>query len=182
MIVAARIADGSSGVPVRFPLFRRVLLPVLADGVLRDVPGCARSLAHFESHLLHTKEVPLPASLRTVDGLLRAAVRCDPGDHLARGRLVNRLASYLEYTLHEVPDAVLYGSGGATPEQCGELLDLLQELRTHVAVLHQEERYADLIADCELHFNSYREYLAQRRSGDSYESFLEARGLGFGSG
>lgn len=49
---------------------------------------------------------------------------------------------------------------------------------SHVAVLHQEERYADLIADCALHFNGYREYLAQGRAGETYESFLEARAPG----
>lgn len=174
--LAAQVSDEGLDIPVRFPLFRRVLVPVLADGVLRDVPGCARWLAHFESHLLNTKDVPLPAHLLSAVGLLQAAVRCDPEDRLARRRLVERWANYLEYTLHELPDGVLYGYGGATPEQCGELLALLQDFRGHVAVLNQEERYADLIADCTLHFNSYREYLAQGQPGESYESFLESRG------
>lgn len=172
---AAQVSDEGSDAPVRFPLFRRVLLPALAEGVLQDVPGCARSLAHFESHLVNTQDVPLPEHLRSAVGLLQAAVRCDPNDRLARSRLVGRWSNYLEYTLHELPDGVLYGHNGATPEQCGELLALLQDFRGHVAVLNQEERFADLIADCTLHFNSYREYLAQRQPGETYESFLEAR-------
>lgn len=45
-----------------------------------------------------------------------------------------------------------------------------------MAVLDQEERFANLIAGT-LHFNSYREYLAQGESDESYEGFLEARGL-----
>lgn len=170
--LAARISDEGCDVPVRFPLFRRVLLPALAEGVLQDVPGCARSLARFESHLVNTKDVPLPDHLRSAVGLLQAAVRCDPADRLARSRLVHRWANYLEYTLHELPDAVLYGHDGATQEQCGELLELLRDFRSHVAVLNQEEKFADLIAECDLHFNGYREYLARKQPGETYESFL----------
>ena len=173
--LAAQVSDEGSDIPVRFPLFRRVLLPALADGVLRDVPGCARSLAHFESHLVNTQDVPLPEHLHSAVGLLQAAVRSDPGDRLARSRLVERWGNYLDYTLHELPDGVLYGHNGATPEQCGELLELLRDFRSHVAVLNREEEFAELIADCDLHFNSYREYLARRQPDESYESFLETR-------
>src|SRR5215211_6689018 len=48
---AASVADRNMKFPIRFPLFQRVLLPVLAERVLRDEPGCARWLAHFESLL-----------------------------------------------------------------------------------------------------------------------------------
>jgi len=173
--LAAQVSEGISDVPVRFPLFRRALLPALSEGVHQGVPGCARSLAHFESHLVNTKEVALPPNLRSAVGLLRAAVELDPADRLARQRLVERWASYLDYTLHELPAGVLYGHDGATPEQCGQLLELLEEFRAHVAVLDQEETFADLIADCSLHFNSYREYLALGPSSGSYERFLETR-------
>lgn len=176
--LAGRVSDGSCDVPVRFPLFSRVLLAPLAEGTMLGVPGCARSLAHlsaqFAAHLVNTHEVPLPDSLRTEAGLLREAVRVDPGDRVARGRLVERLASGLAYSLHEVPAVVLFGLGSATAEQCSELLSLLAELQTHVEVLERESAFDHLISGCELHFTAYRDYLLSQPGG-SYEEYLEAR-------
>lgn len=173
--LAVQVSDQRVDLPIRLPLFRRVLLPALSDGVLEGVSGCARALAYFEPLLLKSDEVSLPDPLRSAVGLLRAAVRSDPADQLARKRLVKRWESYLEETLHELPDGVLCRHGWATPEECEELLDLLQEFRSHVAVLGLEEQFADLLADCDLHFNSYREYLTHGQSHESYERFLEAR-------
>ena len=51
--IAADISDRSVQTPMRFPLFQRVVLPALAEGVLRQEPGCARWLASFESLLLN---------------------------------------------------------------------------------------------------------------------------------
>jgi hypothetical protein len=151
------------------------LLPALADGVMQGVSGCARSLAEFESHLVNTQEVPLPENLRTRSGLLREAVRLDPTDRIARSRLVETVAWQLEYSLHELPAGVLWGNNGASAEECGWLLDLLDQFRAHVTALHDERRFEDLIAECDLHFNAYREYLLAGRPGGSYESFLGRR-------
>src|SRR5262245_39651600 len=63
---AAAVADRNIEFPVRQPLFQRVLLPVLADGVLHDEPGCARWLAHFESllyELSKSNAIALPEHL-----------------------------------------------------------------------------------------------------------------------
>jgi hypothetical protein len=107
--LAASLADGRADVPTRMPLFRRVLLPALAAGVFEEEPGCARWLAHHKVLLAHADLSPLPNHLRTPDALLREAVRVDPSDGRARRCLVDGRASYLEYTLHELPAGVLYG-------------------------------------------------------------------------
>ncbi len=172
---AAAVAERQAEVPVRFPLFRRVLLPALADGIRRLEPGCARWLAHFESFLANSKEVELPDHLRTAVGLLREAVRVDPSDDLARRRLVQRLAGYLEYTLHELPDGVLYGADGATEQECDELLALLLEFKAHVRLIGQLDIYAELVRDCEMHYAAYRDYLRTGRPEGSYEVYLAGR-------
>jgi hypothetical protein len=114
----------------------------------------------------------LAVHLRTAHGLLVEAVRVDRSDVLARTRLVQREASYLEYTLHELPSCVLYAQDGATPEQCDELLARLGEFREHVTVLDFQERYGDLVVDCEFHYRAYGEYLRGGRSEGTYEAFL----------
>ncbi len=174
--VAAAVSDKKDDVPIRMPLFRRVLLPALIDGINREEPGCARWLAHLESLLMRCDLEGLPENLRTADGLLQEALRVDPSDAVSRRRLVESWASYLDYTLHELPSGVLYGHDGATPEQCDELGALLETFRGHVAALHEEDRFADLMAECDLHYRAYAVYLRTRRSGESYGQFLEVSG------
>jgi hypothetical protein len=172
---AASISDDGADILVRFPLFESVLLPALAEGVSRGEPGCARWLAHFDNLLLHVNPSSLPPSLRTASALLAEAVRSDPADHLARSRLVERHASYLEYTLHELPSGILYGKDGATTAECEELLQLLAEFRGHAAALPETGRYAALIDECTEHYNAYRDYTRQGRAEDSYEVFFTHR-------
>ena len=176
--VAADISDRSVDTPMRFPLFRRAILPALAEGVLRQEPGCARWLAVFESLLVNSGEPPLPPELRTCVALLTEAVRLDPGDGLARGRLIDRHAWYLEYTLHELPAGVLCGSDSASPSECEDLLTLLGEFKAHVAVTHQEARYAELIRECDFHYNAYAAYLRGGPPYEGYQRYLERVGSG----
>lgn len=176
--IAADISDRSVETPMRFPLFQRVVLPALAEGVLRQEPGCARWLASFESRLLNSPDPLLPPELRTCVALLAEAVRLDPSDDIARRRLIERHASYLEYTLHEVPVGVLCGADSATLTECEDLLALLGEFKTHVAVTREEARYAELIRECEFHYNAYAAYLRSGPPYEGYERYLE-RGCEF---
>jgi hypothetical protein len=176
--LASSISDRGADTPVRFPLFRRVLLPALADGVRRGEPSCARWLASFESMLLEARGTTgdLPAEWQTAVGLLTEAVRRDPNDDVARRRLVDQHASYLRYSLHELPTGVLYGQDGATPEQCDELSEVLAQFKEHVAATAQEQRFSELISDCELHFRAYRDYLRSNPRPRGYEEYLRLRG------
>lgn len=172
--LAREVADDGADHPVRFPLFRRALLPALIEGVAAREPGPARWLASFDQLLNHVPR-ELPVGLSTAESLLREALRVDPNDQRARRKLVEREAWYLEYTLHELPSGVLFGNDGATSAECGELLERLAEFRQNVETIQEASRYAELIADCDLHFHAYREYLGAGRPGGSYEGFLRDR-------
>jgi hypothetical protein len=172
---AASISDEGTDIPVRFPLFCRVLLPALAAGVSHGEPGCARWLARQESLLFHSDRSLLAPETQTAVGLLREALRIDPSDSIARRRLVERHASYLDYTLHELPAGVLFGADGATPDECDELMGLLDEFRGHLRVLGTQTKYEELIGDCELHYRAYAEYVRSGCPEGSYERFLERR-------
>ena len=173
--IAADISDRLVATRMRFPLFYRVLLPALAEGVLRQEPGCARWLAWFESHLTKSTSPPLPPELRTSDALLAEAVRLDPSDDIARQRIIKRHSSYLEYTLHDLPVGVLYGPDGASTNECEELLGLLDEFKTHVAITGQQEHYSELISACEFHYNAYAAYLRSGPPYEGYRRYLESR-------
>lgn len=169
---AAQVSDDAVEAPIRMPLFRSVLLPALASGVLMKEAGCARWLAVHEGLLAHCELSDLPENLRTPVDLLREAVRIDPSDTLARQRLVEKDAWFLDYTLHELPDFVL---NCATAPQCQYLLALVDEFESNVHVLGLEERYGDLIGECRWHYAAYTEYIASHANEGSYEEFTRRR-------
>jgi len=112
--LAQQVADRQIDIPIRFPLFQRILLPALTHGIIHKRQGCARWLAHFNQQLYHSDCAELPAHLHSKKGLLREALCIDPEDGPARTSLVEELADYFEYTLHELPAGVLYGANSAS--------------------------------------------------------------------
>lgn len=175
--VAAEVADGGSDLPVRFPLFQRVLLPVLIEGVRQRQPGRARWLAGFENLLCHSLPTGLPPELESRVGLLREAVDLDPNDGRALDQLIVSEALSFEYSLHELPVGVLFGQNGATPEQCDALLGQLGEFESHLYRSGKVDRYQELVNTCRFHYQAYRQYLTTRDEGMSYEHFLRIQGL-----
>ncbi len=171
--LAIQISNEKSEVPVRLPLFRRVILPALIEGISRGTPHCARALAEFQFLLLKTQDVQLPERLRTRESLLQEALRQDSTDQLARERLVKLWVSILEYSIHELPDGILYMREFASLDECNKLLEILEQFKTHVEILEQQEQYSSLVTECELHFRSYRDYLLHGWLEGSYEHYFE---------
>lgn len=174
--LARAVVDDKKDIPVRFPLFRRVLLPALIDGILGKQPGCARWLAEFESLLFHSaaEAERLPESLKSRVGLLEEALRIDPCDERARNKWIDCRSSYLDYTIHELPTGVLYGSDGATISQCDELIELLKEFRKEIDTAGRSKEFEELVEECDFHYDRYRAYLELGRPNGSYEEFLDS--------
>lgn len=168
--------DAADHPRVRMPLFRRVLLPVLIEGVLGGDGQSARYLAKF-AQMMHAADLSsLPESLRHPMGLLDEALRLDPTDLEARKALVQAQASYLRYTIHDVPIGVLDGPDGATIEQCRELQSFLRGFKEHVSVLGLNAEFQDLIVTCDYHFQAYQLYLHDHEAYGSYRAYLEQHG------
>jgi hypothetical protein len=176
--LAARIVEDGADIPVRRPLFERVLFPALVEALDAQSPGSARRLAGLSQHLYRC-----PACMERLGparssewALLQAAVTQDPADSRSRQRLIHVIANHLRYTLHELPAGVLSGTDGATVEQCDELLVELNKFRSLVAADGRTADYAPLVTECDHHFSSYKQYLLERPKHESYSGFLEARG------
>jgi len=171
--IAEQVVDHGLNFVIRRPLFERAVFPALLAGYQSRLPGSARWLAGLTQHLLHSPSCreSLPGG-GTELGLLCAAVKHDPGDRRSRLRLIDRIADRLRYSIHEVPAGVLYGIDGASPEQCQELEAELEDFRRLVEQECMQDRYAELIRACRLHFWGYRDYLLHREKYSSYAAYL----------
>lgn len=161
-------------VPIRSPLFVEVLFPVLRDGFNARDKWAIRWLAKLDQHLYQAKGCWAELGHPTAEGLWRIAHRLDPEDEEARQGLVEQIANYIRYTLHEVPSGVLFGADGATIPECLELLELLKEF-TSICTTSERSSFGDLIAKAELHYPGYLEYVKQLPLIQGYDSFLKVR-------
>lgn len=172
--IAEQVTDHSVALVIRMPLFQRAVFPALLAGYQARLPGCARWLAGLAQNLLRCPKCreQLQPEEATELGLLRAAIRHDPGDRRARLRLIDKIADLLRFSLHELPAGVLYDMDGASPEQCYELEKELEEFCGLVAEEGMQDRYAELIRACRVHFQGYRDYLLHTDKYRSYADYL----------
>ncbi len=159
--IAESSIDKGMNTPIRMPLFREIIFPALLAGIHEQLPGCARWMAGFAQLLYKSPEAQdqLRPELRTELGLLRLAVENDPNDRLARDRLIECLAWQLDYSIHELPSGVLYGSDGASIEECNEMLTSVREFEHLVELNGGRPEYENLAATCRFHYLRYAEYL-----------------------
>lgn len=161
-------------VRVRTPLFRRVLFPVLKERYVAGDAEACRLLAEFSRQLYRYKEGWADLGHPSELDLWKEAYRRDPGFEAVRSRLVDSIAGFVRYTLHELPIGVLYGTDGATLEQCDDLLAELAFLR-ELLTPTENERFKDLLERASFHYLNYREYLSDSGKQD-YATFLIERG------
>jgi hypothetical protein len=175
--IAERVVDDGDDFVIRMPLFERAVFPALLAGLRAELPGCARWLAGLAQHLHRSPACleQLPPDQQTELGLLRAAVRTDPTDHLSRRRLTDIIAGRLRYSLHELPSGVLYGRDGATPDECLELEQELEDYCALVTATNDGTNYEELVRDCRYHITSYREFLLSGERGGGYAAYLARR-------
>ncbi len=178
--LARRKVDLHEDLALRMPLFREIMLPALRRGLDAGRGDCARWLASLYELVERSTDYPeIEAAIGDRRDLLVRAMELDPMDRESRRRLIEGDASYLDYTLHELPAGVLVGmgpNGGATPEDCLKLNERVDEFEGHTKLAGVAANYHDLVERCRLHYNAYREYLLDRLDS-SYEEFLRRKGL-----
>jgi hypothetical protein len=167
-------SDPNSGFRIRAPLFQRVLFPELrARYVAGDAPA-ARALAQLSQELFRYREGWEALGWPGEVDLWKEAYRRDPTSGDARAKLVAATASFIRYTLHELPAGVLYGSDGATLEQCNDLVAELAFFR-ELLTSPETERFRELVDLASFHYRTYRKYLLQNRK-QGYRAFLAEHG------
>jgi hypothetical protein len=80
----------------------------------------------------------------------------------------------LEYAVHELPAGVLGGNDGATPRQCAEMLDDLDQFAEVCERLGLDD-HNEFIDGCRWHFEHYPHYLGRRRHSPDYATYVRDR-------
>ncbi len=83
----------------------------------------------------------------------------------------NKLLSFLEYTLHELPAGVLYDANGANEKKCAELMSLTYELEKLSIELGTD--ILSFIELCRWHYERYPHYLSRHKHFGSYKNYME---------
>lgn len=171
--LAQRVVDQHEEIPIRLPLFRTVIFPALFAALKNSEPGAARCLAGFAQLLYKSPDCreQLPDNERSEYGLLARALQDDPNDASAKAQLLRIMRSHFEYVLHELPSGVLYGHDSATIEQCGELLEELENYERLAAEFGEEED-REVLAEARFHIPAYRKYLSERERYANYADYL----------
>ena len=171
--LACQIVDQDLDQPVRAPLFKNLILPVLREGLNLGRAGCARWLADLGKPYPRVLSSHLPREFQTPRDLLRQALRLDPDDARACQLLIAEELEGIAYSLHELPSAVLCGPNAATVEECDEMLEDLHEFEKLVTEHGVREQHKALIEKAGFHYRLYKLHL-QEPTGLSFpERLLE---------
>jgi hypothetical protein len=171
------ILEQKDEIPVRTPLFERLLFPTLLERYRAGDSATTFWLAEHFRMLSSAKRCWAEIGRPSEVALLMAAYRRNPRNEQLRLQLVSRIARDLWYSLHELPDGVLFpANGGSDLDQCDRLIEELVFLK---GLLHGQEAvvHRDLIEEAEYHYHAYREFLLTPGKYQSYEEFLRARGI-----
>jgi len=171
--IAERVVDRGDGFVIRIPLFERAIFPALREGFEKSSPGHARWLAGLLDLVYRSRTCREQLPERGEFGLLRAALRHDPLDLRSQTRLVQAFADQLRYSLHALPSGVLYGTDGASIEDCKELEKELDEFCQLIEGQENHSDFDELVKVSRFHFRKYREYLETDGQCTSYAQFLE---------
>jgi hypothetical protein len=114
--------------------------------------------------------VVLPHGIETTEGKRSLVIASTEDD---RARYV-RDRQWLDSAVHELPSGVLWGADGATPAQCAEMLDGLEEF-ARVCVRLGLHDHAEYIEACRWHFDHYPHFLGRRRHFADYPTYIHDR-------
>ena len=149
--------------PIRQPLLKELLLPMLVDAYRAGRTGAAAYIAFLNPRL----EVLASHNITTNSlDLLREALRDDPGNRLVRQKLMNVLYRRMDYVIHEAPH---HGVLEADTEEDIRWANELEELAREAG---EEQRYANFIFRYRYYTAAWSDYIQRANKFSSFVSFL----------
>ena len=147
----------SVGHAVRHELFEHILFPVLLAGHKRSDPWCIEMLERCAQNLYKAEHLWSQIGYQTEMQLAELLLELTPHDLQAKERVLGHLIRWFNYSEHEWPAGILYGSDGATEPQCQEILQSLRKARE----LDERRAYAQYLNQFEAKLQIYIHRLSQ---------------------
>lgn len=113
---------------IDFIVWKAIVLPELKVRLWSD-PKAIKALMQTIQNLYSSTSDWASLDYVTEEQLVYRLLELDPHDAWAKRQRVEQLKNWLQYTVHEWPSGILYGTDGATLEQCDEIIDAVNELR-----------------------------------------------------
>ncbi len=158
-----------SGITIRQPLFLHVIYPVLTTGINSNNIDAIKSLLGLFEYFGNYEDLMNDKRFSNWT-LLTKGLELAPNDNELLNMYERKQKDYFEYTLHELPTGVLYGSDGATIEQCNELLHDINDYEEVCSKLEIDEH--ELIEECKFYYSAYKNYLLSYKDFNGFGDYL----------
>lgn len=122
------LEHGVYGHRIRHEIYAQLVFPVLLDGYARRSFWSISWLAKTVSNVYADPSLHAQIGFKGERQLFREAFELHQSDEM-RDRLLSAHLSEFEYCAHEWPAGILYGTDGATAEECREILEDLDFAR-----------------------------------------------------
>lgn len=165
------IADDK--VPMRHSLFEKIIFPYLFDGYQKHDLTYIKQLGRLYRHIDSLNAYRRGEIGLTLDSLLKLGLSLSPNDQELLMLAYGTIKSDLEYSVHELPSGILYGSHGADGAQCLELLEDLSDFEEVCQKLGKDE--TAFINMCRWHYQHYPIYRSclQQKQFQSYLEYIQ---------
>jgi hypothetical protein len=162
---------------IDFHLFEKIILPCLIDGMLKNLPTYHRRLAQFDQMLLSSNSLfnLFKAKTRYKNNYFESAdfykkeLEINPNDKVAIDALLNRIASGLNYAMHELPHGLLWELDFFNSE--------LQEFKKYLASSDEEAKWQQVLASWDFVSRTWKDYETNSAKYENYANYLKANDL-----
>jgi hypothetical protein len=159
----------AQNITIRHELFK-LLYPVLEEGYAQNNLTALKALIALGSDINHHRQFTKDTVYIT-DQLIEKALALEPADPWLLSLLEEDKRRYIEYTLHEWPDGVLYGWDGASINEMQRLLELTDEYEALCQKLGLDN--SALIAHTRNSYTQYLDYLTHRTDYKNFRDYLQ---------
>jgi len=144
---------------IRHEIYEELVFPVLLEGYSRKDAWSVCNLAKTSQNLYAAKSLHAAVEFRSEFQFLAEAYELEPTEQI-RKYLLDRQIRGFHYSQHEWPAGILYGSNGASLNECDEILQDVAAART----LDRENIHSLFLTEFEIKVKGYKSRLSQRQS------------------
>jgi hypothetical protein len=120
-------------------LYEEVVFPALLKGYQEHDPWAILWLAHTAKNLYKARHLHEQIGLKTDYTLLKEYHSLNPSNSEVQKDLLSTQIRWFRYCIHEYPTGILYGSNGATFDECQEILAEIEFARKLDTKKNQEK-------------------------------------------